>query len=91
VNDPAAAVDSVVRRNNVAEKSFELERLQLALRDNVLTPEVQANGFGAIDTARLDKAIEQISLAYPFRSGRPKADDIFDSSFLPAETERRAH
>ena len=91
VKDPAAAIDSVLRRNNVATKSLELERLQLALRDNVLTPEVQAKGFGAIDTARLDKAIEQISRAYPFKSGRPKAEDIFDSSFLPAESERRAN
>jgi NitT/TauT family transport system substrate-binding protein len=91
VKDPEAAIDSVLKRNDVAQKHLELERLQLALRDNVLTPEVQANGFGAVDNARLEKAIEQISLTYSFRSGRPRAQDIFDSSFLPADTERRAN
>jgi hypothetical protein len=37
------------------------------------------------------KAIEQIAVAYQFKSARPKAQDIFDPSFLPVETERRAN
>jgi NitT/TauT family transport system substrate-binding protein len=91
VKDPAAAIDSVLKRNEVATKPLEVERLQMALHDNILTPEVRAKGFGTVDMARLDKAIEQIALAYSFKSARPKAQDIFDPSFLPAETERRAN
>jgi NitT/TauT family transport system substrate-binding protein len=90
MRDPVAAIDSVLKRSELAQKPLELERLQLALRDNVLTPEVQANGFGAIDNARLDNAIDQIALTYVFKSGKPKAQAIFDSSFLPTEAERRA-
>jgi NitT/TauT family transport system substrate-binding protein len=91
VKDPAAAIDHVLSRNELATKPLELERLQMALRDNILTPEVQAKGFGAVDIARLDKAIEQIALAYAFRSGKPKGQDVFDSSFLPPETERKGN
>jgi NitT/TauT family transport system substrate-binding protein len=90
VNDPAAAVDYVLKRNKLVTSHLELERLQMALHDNILTPEVRAQGFGSVDIARLDRAIEQIALAYSFRSVKPKGQDIFNSSFLPRETERRA-
>jgi NitT/TauT family transport system substrate-binding protein len=85
--NPASAVDSVVKRNDDADKATELERLRMALKDNILTPEVKQNGFGGVDTARLDKAIEQIALTYSFKA-KPKAGDIFDPSFLPPHEDR---
>jgi NitT/TauT family transport system substrate-binding protein len=88
--DPVAAIDSVLKRNETAKRDAELDRLQLALRDNILTPEVKANGFGGVDPARFDKAIEQIALTYAFKSARPQAGDIFDASFLPPAGERKA-
>ena len=87
VKDPTSAVDSVIRRNDVAKKDVELERLQMALKDNILTPEVKANGFGNIVPARLDAAIDQIALTFNFRA-KPKAGDIFDPSFLPPNADR---
>jgi NitT/TauT family transport system substrate-binding protein len=89
-NNPVAAIDSVLKRNETANKDAELDRLQLALRDNILTPEVKANGFGGVDMARLDRAIDQIALTYAFKSAKPKADDIFDASFLPPAPDRKA-
>jgi NitT/TauT family transport system substrate-binding protein len=88
LRNPAAAVDSVVARNDVASRRVELERLQMAIRDSILTQEVRANGFGGVDMARLERSIEQIALTYPFKS-RPRAADIFDASFLPALADRR--
>jgi NitT/TauT family transport system substrate-binding protein len=87
VKDPASAVDSVVKRNDVAKKEVELERLQMALRDNILTPEVKAKGFGGVDPARLDKSIEQIALTYNFKA-KPKGADVFDEQFLPPADDR---
>jgi NitT/TauT family transport system substrate-binding protein len=87
IRDPAAAVDSVIKRNDTAKKDVELERLRMALKDNVLTPEVEANGLGEVDMARLDRAIGQIALTYDFKT-RPKASDIFDPSFLPPAADR---
>jgi NitT/TauT family transport system substrate-binding protein len=89
VKDPDAAIASVLKRNDVAKQAVELDRLRLALRDNILTPEVKANGYGGVDMARLDKAIDQIALTYTFKSAKPKAQDIFDPSFLPDAAARR--
>jgi NitT/TauT family transport system substrate-binding protein len=89
VKSPAAAVDSVLKRNDVAKKPTELERLTMAIRDNIVTPEVKANGYGGIDEARFSKAIEQIGLTYKFKNAPPKPEDIFDASYLPAAATRK--
>lgn len=90
VRQPAAAVESILKREDLAKKDVELERLRMALRDNVVTPEVRANGFGAIDNARLQESIDQIALIYSFRA-KPKPEDIFDATFLPAATDRKVN
>jgi NitT/TauT family transport system substrate-binding protein len=87
VRDPSVAVDSVIKRNDFAKKDVELERLNMALRDNILTPEALADGLGGVDAARLDKAIDQIALTYEFKA-KPKGTDIFDSSSLPPAADR---
>ncbi|MFN3347746.1 ABC transporter substrate-binding protein [Pseudorhodoplanes sp.] len=89
VKSPETAVDSVIKRNDVAKKPVELERLQMALRDNILTPEVKANGFGGVDMDRLNKSIEQIAITYDFKNPKPKGDAIFDPSFLPPAADRK--
>lgn len=89
VKSPETAVDSVIKRNDVAKKDVELERLKMALKDNILTPEVKTNGFGAIEMDRLDKSIDQIAITYDFKNGKPKGETIFDSSFLPAAADRK--
>jgi NitT/TauT family transport system substrate-binding protein len=86
---PSTAVDSVLKRNDVAKKEVELERLNMAIRDNIVTPETKANGYGGVDLGRLDKAIEQIALTYEFRNARPKGADVFDTSFLPPVADRK--
>jgi NitT/TauT family transport system substrate-binding protein len=89
VKSPETAVDSVIKRNDVAKKDIELERLKMALRDNIVTPEVKANGFGGVDAERLDKSIDQIAITYDFKNGKPKGEAIFDASFLPPLADRK--
>src|SRR3954452_12864782 len=89
VKNPTTSVESVLKRNDVAKKETELERLQIALKDNILTAEVKKNGFGGVDEERLDKSIDQIALTYTFKNGKPKAPDVFDGSFLPPAAERK--
>jgi NitT/TauT family transport system substrate-binding protein len=88
IRNPSAAVDSVVKREDLGKKEVELERLRMAIRDNIVTPEVRANGLGAIDGARLTEAINQIALTYAFKA-KPKASDIFDPAFLPDAADRK--
>ena len=66
---------------------MELERLEMAIADNILTDEVKANGFGGVDMERLTKSMDQIADTYDFQK-RPAAEDIFDPSFLPPAEER---
>jgi NitT/TauT family transport system substrate-binding protein len=91
IKDPSTAVDSVIKRNDVAKKPIELERLRMALKDNILTDEAKANGFGGVDAERLAKSIDQIALTYEFKNGKPKAANVFDASFLPAAADRKAN
>jgi NitT/TauT family transport system substrate-binding protein len=88
VADPAAAVETVIRRNEVARRDVELERLAMVLRQNVLTPWVKENGVGGIDRARFERALDQIGLAFPYKN-RPKPEDVFDDRFLPPPEERK--
>jgi NitT/TauT family transport system substrate-binding protein len=88
IKNPSAAVDSLLKRDDLGKREVELERLRMAIRDNIVTPEVRANGLGAIDGARLTEAINQIALTYAFRA-KPKTGDIFDPAFLPAAADRK--
>ena len=86
--DPSAAVDGVIRRNDVAKKDVELERLKMVLDQNVLTPWVKTNGFGGIDQDRFARALDQIGLTFTYKQ-KPKTEDIFTDRFLPAASERK--
>jgi NitT/TauT family transport system substrate-binding protein len=88
--NPAGVLESVIKRNEDANKATELERLRMALRDNILTPDVRQNGLGGVDAARFDKATEQIALTYSFKA-RPKLGDVFDASFLPPAEDRKVN
>ena len=90
MKSPATAVDSVLRRNDAATKAIELERLNMAIHDNIVTPEVKANGYGGIDNARFAGAIDQIALTHKFKV-KPKPEDIFDASYLPPAADRKAN
>jgi NitT/TauT family transport system substrate-binding protein len=88
VNDPANAVETVLKRNPVARREVEIERLRMAISENILTAETRANGYGAVDLVRLERAIGQIALTYNFKT-KPKASDVFDDSYLPPVHQRQ--
>ena len=88
VRRPADAVEFVVKRDDAMRREVELERLRMAIRDNIVTPEVKAEGYGTVEMARLDDAIGQLALTYTFKA-KPKGEDVFDGSFLPPLDERK--
>ncbi len=87
VKDPAAGAALVIKRNDVARLDVETERLQMTLDQNVMTPWVKANGFGGIDKARWNRAVEQIGLTFSFKD-KAKAADAFVDTFLPGAADR---
>jgi len=89
VKQPSSAISSVLKHNGTARKNVELERLTMAIRENIVTPEVKANGYGSIDEERFARGIEQLASSYKFKTAKPLAEDIFDFSFLPPAASRK--
>ena len=88
IRNSTRAVESVLKRNETAKKDVEIERLRMAIQDNIVTDEVQANGLGGVDAERMMRGIELLTQLF-----KPKVklepSDLFDASFLPPAAERR--
>ena len=87
VADPAATVKYVIKYNNVAREPVEHERLEMALRDNVVTNYVSRNGIGGIDRARFQRAIKQLGQSYTF-TRNVTVDAVFTEEYLPTKANR---
>jgi NitT/TauT family transport system substrate-binding protein len=87
IKSPETAIKSLMARNQIAIEAVELERLKMAISQNIVTKEVETNGLFAVDAARLAKSIDQLGEAFPFKN-KPKAEDIFDAQYLPAKEAR---
>ena len=87
VRDPEGAIESVMKRNAIAKRDVELERLKLSLARNFVTPDVKKNGIGAVDVKRLERSIEQIGLTFQY-TNKPKPADVFTAQYLPPREQR---
>ncbi|MGH8689867.1 MAG: ABC transporter substrate-binding protein [Burkholderiales bacterium] len=87
IRNPEAAIDSLMKRNPIAKREVELERLKLSLQKNFVTPDVRKNGLGVVDMKRLERSIEQIGLTFQY-TNKPKAADIFTAQYLPPKEQR---
>jgi NitT/TauT family transport system substrate-binding protein len=87
LRDPDAAIEAVIKRNPIARREVELERLKLSLERNFVTPDVRKNGIGAIDMKRLERSIEQIGLTFQY-TNKPKPADLFTAQYLPPKEQR---
>lgn len=82
IADPESAIASLIERNPAADAGLEQRRLQLSIDANVMTDYVMENGFGGIDEARLESAIEQIGTTYEFE-GEADIAKYFSEEYLP--------
>lgn len=86
--DPAAAVAAIAARNPALDPALEQERLEIALRDNILTPWVMENGLGGIDPERMATSLAQIATVYQFQNPVDPAR-YFTSAYLPTDGSMR--
>jgi len=84
---PKMAVDAVKKFQPLVDEAVEADRLRLGVSCCILTPNVKKDGYGDVDMARLQRSIEQASDAYGLKNP-PKAEDMFDRSFLPPKAQR---
>jgi NitT/TauT family transport system substrate-binding protein len=87
IRDEGHAVDQVLTQMEEGSRDLELERLHTVVRDNIMTDEVNRNGLGGVDPARLERSIDQVGEGFKF-AHRPHAADIFDDRFLPPRADR---
>ncbi|MGG5808010.1 ABC transporter substrate-binding protein [Falsiroseomonas sp. CW058] len=80
--DPQAAIVNMRRREPLTDVPLETERLRMSLERLTFTPHVRRNGFGQVDTARLQRSIDMVRGAFGI-SHPMAASDIYDPSFLP--------
>lgn len=83
IEDPAAGIESLIKRNPAADPALEQERLQMAIDQNVVTDYVKANGMGGIDAARLESALTQLGQTYEFQND-PTPAAYFTDAYLPS-------
>ncbi|MBX3453204.1 ABC transporter substrate-binding protein [Ferrovibrio sp.] len=85
--DPKIGSAAAKTRDGLIDEALELERLNLSLQRNVLTPWVKANGFGDVDAGRLERSAKAVAEAVGLERA-PKADELFTNAFLPPKAER---
>ncbi|MCW1931619.1 ABC transporter substrate-binding protein [Pararhodobacter zhoushanensis] len=82
--DPAAGVAAIAARNPALDSDLEVARLNMALRDNILTPWVMEHGIGNIDAERFATSLEQIAMSYTF-TNPVDASRYFTDAYLPTD------
>lgn len=87
VKDPAMAVQMTLKFEPLLNANIERDRLKLAMECCIITPNVLKNGFGGVEKARLQRGLAILAQAYGLPR-TPKADEIFDSSYLPPQKDR---
>ena len=84
---PKLAIEAVKKFEPLVDEAVEADRLRLGVACCILTPNVKKDGYGDVDMKRLQESIDEAALAYGLKNP-PKAEDMFDSSFLPPKDQR---
>jgi NitT/TauT family transport system substrate-binding protein len=88
LKDPQAAIGHIKAAEPLANEATELKRLQLAISANMLNDEVRRIGLGAIDPARMERAIAQVVQAFELPR-QPTLAEVFTGAYLPPAAARR--
>ena len=87
---PKLAISAVKKFQPLVDNDVEADRLRLGVSCCILTPYVKKHGYGDVHMARLQRSIQQAAQAYGLKN-IPKAEDMFDRSYLPPKSERFIH
>src|SRR5207249_4841630 len=80
VKDPQAAIAHLKTVDLLINEATELKRLQLAMSANMINAEVKKNGFGGIDPARMQRAIDQLVQYFELPS-KPTVAQVFTDKY----------
>jgi NitT/TauT family transport system substrate-binding protein len=82
IADPDAAIAAEHKHNSLQDNAVERTRLDLIIRDAIVTDEVRRNGLGSVVPARLKATIDMVAKAF----NTPPVDpaSVYRADFLPA-------
>jgi NitT/TauT family transport system substrate-binding protein len=89
LKDPSAGLDAVMASDDskLMDREAEKVRLKVALERMFISPEVEQNGLGGVDTARLEKTLKQTAEGFGLKT-TPSVADIYTDKFLPPKDQR---
>jgi len=87
IANPDAGIDFVKARDGIIDVALERRRLRLAIESAIATADARAEGFGAVNEARLALMASQVADAFNTKT-RIDANTIWNGSFLPSAKER---
>ena len=87
IANPAVGIAAVKKRDPLIDEKLEAERLDISLKQNVLTPYVKANGMGDVEPERFKNALAEVADAFGLPAA-PPVDKVFSSKFLPPKADR---
>jgi len=88
LKDPKTAIIHVNAAEPLSNEATELKRLELAISANMVNDEVRKNGLLTIDPARMQRAIEQVVVAFEL-SAKPTVAQVFSGAYLPPAADRK--
>jgi NitT/TauT family transport system substrate-binding protein len=87
VAEPKAAIGAIKARDPLINTDLETERLKLYVKELLLTPNVKANGFSAVDTKKLERQIASVMDAFNVKANVTVAS-MYTDKFLPSKADR---
>ncbi len=87
VADPKAAIVALKARDGLVNTEIETQRLHLYVKELLLTPNVKANGFSAVDKKKLETQIAAVLEAFNVKANVTAAG-LYSDRFLPPKSER---
>ncbi len=87
IAEPDAAIDALKARDGLINVSAERARLTLYVNELLLTPNVKANGFSAVEPKKLEAQIADVIDAFGIKT-TVSAASIYTDKFLPPKAER---
>jgi NitT/TauT family transport system substrate-binding protein len=83
IADPDAAIAAEKKHNALQDDAVERARLDLILKNAIVTDEVRRNGLGSVEPARLRAIIDMVAKTFAIPAPDPAA--VYRTDFLPAQ------
>ncbi|HEY7243987.1 MAG TPA: ABC transporter substrate-binding protein [Xanthobacteraceae bacterium] len=85
--DKSAAIESLLKRDNLLKREIESERNDLIIEGSLLTPWVREHGLSTVDPSRFEHTTGLVAEAFGLAK-KPAMADIYTDRFLPPQPDR---